>query len=161
MTINSSRSQVLFRLKDVELVAQLIQGTFPNYTQLIPQSSTCRAVVDVAEFLRETRSAAIFARDGSGIIRLQITPGEELSPGKMVVSARAEELGDNRGEIDASIEGEAAKIAFNSRYLQDVLQVLQCPQVALETAGPSSPGVLKPVGQDNYVHVIMPMFVQW
>jgi len=161
MTINSSRSQVLFRLKDVELVAQLIQGTFPNYTQLIPQSSTCRAVVDVTEFLRETRSAAIFARDGSGIIRLQITPGEELAPGKMIVSARAEELGDNRGEIDASIEGEEAKIAFNSRYLQDVLQVLDCPQVALETGGPSSPGVLKPVGQDNYVHVIMPMFVQW
>jgi DNA polymerase-3 subunit beta len=161
MTINSSRSQVLFRLKNVELVAQLIQGTFPNYSQLIPKDHTCRAVVDVAEFLRETRIAAIFARDGSGIIRVQVTPGEELSPGKLVISARAEELGDNRGEIDASMEGEAAKIAFNSRYLQDVLQVLDCSQVALETSGPSSPGVLQPVGQDNYVHVIMPMFVQW
>jgi len=161
MTINSSRSQVLFRLKNVELVAQLIQGTFPNYTQLVPQSYTCRAVIDVAEFLRETRIAAIFARDGSGIIRVQITPGEELSPGKLVISARAEELGDNRGEIDASVEGEASKIAFNSRYLQDVLQVLDCSQVALETSSPSSPGVLRPVGQDNYVHVIMPMFVQW
>jgi DNA polymerase-3 subunit beta len=161
MTINSSRSQVLFRLKNVELVAQLIQGTFPNYTQLIPQAHTCRAVVDLAEFLRETRIAAIFARDGSGIIRLQVMLGEELSPGKLVISARAEELGDNRGEIDASVEGEAAKIAFNSRYLQDVLQVLDCSQVALETSGPSSPGVLRPVGQDNYVHVVMPMFVQW
>ena len=161
MTINSSRSQVLFRLKNVELVAQLIQGTFPNYSQLIPQSHTCRAVVDAAEFLRETRTAAIFARDGSGIIRIQVTPGEELSPGKLVISAKAEELGDNRGEIDASVEGEAAKIAFNSRYLQDVLQVLGCSQVALETSGPSSPGVLRPVGQDNYVHVVMPMFVQW
>jgi DNA polymerase-3 subunit beta len=161
MTINSSRSQVLFRLKNVELVAQLIQGTFPNYSQLIPKEHTCRAVVDVAEFLRETRTAAIFARDGSGIIRIQVTPGEDLSPGKLIISARAEELGDNRGEIDASVEGEAAKIAFNSRYLQDVLQVLDCSQVALETSGPSSPGVLQPVGQDNYVHVVMPMFVQW
>jgi DNA polymerase-3 subunit beta len=161
MTINSSRSQVLFRLKNVELVAQLIQGTFPNYSQLIPKEHTCRAVVDVAEFLRETRIAAIFARDGSGIIRIQVTPGEDLSPGKLIISARAEELGDNRGEIDASVEGEAAKIAFNSRYLQDVLQVLDCSQVALETSGPSSPGVLQPVGQDNYVHVVMPMFVQW
>jgi DNA polymerase-3 subunit beta len=161
MTINSSRSQVLFRLKNVELVAQLIQGTFPNYSQLIPKDHTCRAVVDVAEFLRETRIAAIFARDGSGIIRIQVTPGEELSPGKLIISARAEELGDNRGEIDASMEGEEAKIAFNSRYLQDVLQVLDCSQVALETSGPSSPGVLQPVGQDNYTHVIMPMFVQW
>jgi len=161
MTLNAARSQVLFRLKNVEMVAQLIQGTFPNYSQLIPQSCTCRAVVDVSEFLRETRIAAIFARDGSGIVRLQVTPGEELSPGKMVISARAEEIGDNRGEIDASVEGEAAKIAFNSRYLQDVLQVLDCAQVALETSGSSSPGVLKPVGQDNYVHVVMPMFVQW
>ncbi|MDP2948364.1 MAG: DNA polymerase III subunit beta, partial [Chloroflexota bacterium] len=161
MTLNAARSQVLFRLKNVEMVAQLVQGTFPNYSQLIPQSWTCRAVIDVGEFLRETRIAAIFARDGSGIVRLQVTPGEELSPGKLVISARAEEIGDNRGEIDASVEGEAAKVAFNSRYLQDVLQVLDCAQVALETSGSSSPGVLRPVGQDNYVHVVMPMFVQW
>jgi DNA polymerase-3 subunit beta len=59
------------------------------------------------------------------------------------------------------MEGEAAKIAFNSKYLQDVLQVLDVSQVALETTNPSSPGVLRPVGQDNYVHVVMPMFVQW
>jgi DNA polymerase-3 subunit beta len=161
MTLNAARSQVLFRLKNVEMVAQLIQGTFPNYSQLIPQSWTSRVVVDVAEFLRETRIASIFARDGSGIVRLQVNPGEELQPGKLIISARAEEIGDNRGEIDVTVEGEAAKIAFNSRYLQDVLQVLDAPQVALETTNPSSPGVLRPVGRDNYVHVVMPMFVQW
>jgi DNA polymerase-3 subunit beta len=161
MTLNAARSQVLFRLKNVEMVAQLIQGTFPNYSQLIPQSWTSRVVVDVAEFLRETRIASIFARDGSGIVRLQINPGEELAPGRLIISARAEEIGDNRGEIDVTVEGEAAKIAFNSKYLQDVLQVLDAAQVALETTNPSSPGVLRPVGRDNYVHVVMPMFVQW
>ena len=161
MMLNANRTQVLFRLKNVEMVAQLIQGTFPNYSQLIPSGHTSKATVSVADFLRETRIASIFARDGSGIVRLQVTPGEELSPGKLVISARAEEIGDNRGEIDASVEGEAAKVAFNSRYLQDVLQVLDCAQVALETSGSSSPGVLRPVGQDNYVHVVMPMFVQW
>ncbi len=161
MTLNAARSQVLFRLKNVEMVAQLIQGTFPNYSQLIPQSCTSRAVVDVAEFLRETRIASIFARDGSGIVRLQVNPGEELAPGKLIISARAEEIGDNRGEIDAAVEGEAAKIAFNSKYLQDVLQVLDGGQVALETTSPSSPGVLRARGPDNYVHVVMPMFVQW
>jgi DNA polymerase-3 subunit beta len=161
MTLNAAKSQVLFRLTNVEMVAQLIQGTFPNYSQLIPQSWTSRAVIDVAEFLRETRIASIFARDGSGIVRLQVNPGEELQPGKLVISARAEEIGDNRGELDVTMEGEAAKIAFNSKYLQDVLQVLDVSQVALETTNPSSPGVLRPVGQDNYVHVVMPMFVQW
>ena len=161
LTVNSSKGQALFRLKDIELVSQLVQGTFPNYTQLIPQSYNTRAVVGVADFLRATRTASIFARDGSGIVRLVITPGGELAPGKMVVSARSEELGDDVGEIDVAVDGEEAKIAFNGKYLADVLSVLREAQVALETTNPSSPGVIRPVGTDNYIHVVMPMFVQW
>lgn len=161
MAFNAGRSQALFRLKTVEMVATLIQGTFPNYGQLIPQAYTSRAVIDMRQFLQETRIAAIFARDGSGIVRLELLPGEDVAPGKMIISARAEELGEHRGEMDLTIEGEPAKIAFNSKYLQDVLQVLDCAQVALETSSPSSPGVIRPVGAENYVHVVMPMFVQW
>jgi DNA polymerase III subunit beta len=161
MTLNQTKTQALFRLKTVELVAQLVQGTFPNYSQLIPESHNSRAVVEVGEFLRETRIASIFARDGSGIVRLQFSPGEDVAPGKLQISARAEEVGDNVGEIDASLEGEADKIAFNGRYLQDVLQVLGGGRVALETSGPSSPGVFRAVGDETYTHVVMPMFVQW
>ncbi len=161
ITINPNKSQALFHLKNIELVSQLVQGTFPNYAQLIPQSYTTRTVVDVAEFLRATKTASIFARDGSGIVRLVIAPGGELTPGKMTISARSEEIGDDVGEIDAIVEGEEAKIAFNGRYLTDVLGVLGESQVALETTNPSSPGVIRPVGVDNYIHVVMPMFVQW
>jgi len=161
LALNAARSQVLFRLKTVEMVATLIQGTFPNYSQLIPSSYTTRAVIDMRQFLQETRIAAIFARDGSGIVRIQLQPGEDVAPGKMIVSARAEEIGEHRGEMDVKIEGEASKVAFNSKYLQEVLQVLDCSQVALETSTPSSPGVIRPVGAENYVHVVMPMFVQW
>jgi len=161
ITMSPGKGQVLFRLKSTELVSQLVQGTFPNYAQLIPQSYTTRAVVDVAEFLRATKTASIFARDGSGIVRLVMTPGGELTPGKMTVSARSEEIGDDVGEIDAMVEGEEAKIAFNGKYLTDVLSVLGESQVALETTNPSSPGVIRPVGVDNYIHVVMPMFVQW
>jgi DNA polymerase-3 subunit beta len=161
MTLNATRTQALFRLKNVELVAQLIQGTFPNYQQLIPDSHTSRAVIDVNDFLRETRIASIFARDGSGIVRLQFTPGEDVAPGKLTISARAEEIGDNVGEVDAALEGEASKIAFNGKYLQDYLQVLEGGRVALEMDGPSKQGVFKPVGDESYVHVVMPMFVQW
>ncbi len=161
ITINPQKSQVLFRLQDVEMVSQLIQGTFPNYSQLIPQSYVTKAVVDVSAFSMATRTASIFARDGSGIMRLVITPGEELSPGKITVSARAEEVGDNMGEIDAIVEGEATKVAFNSKYLMDVLTILEEEQVALETTSPSSPGVFRPIGTENYLYVVMPMFVQW
>lgn len=161
ITVNPNKSQALFRLKNTELVSQLVQGTFPNYAQLIPQSYNTRVVVGVAAFLRAAKTAAIFARDGSGIVRLVITPGEELTPGKMTISARSEEIGDDVGEIDAIVEGEEAKIAFNGKYLIDVLGVLRESQVALETTNPSSPGVIRPVGVDNYIHVVMPMFVQW
>jgi len=161
LAFNAARSQVLFRLKSVEMVATLVQGTFPNYSQLIPASYASRALIDMRQFLQETRIAAIFARDGSGIVRIQLQPGEDVAPGKLIISARAEEIGEHRGEMDVKIEGEGSKIAFNSKYLQDVLQVLDCSQVALETSTPSSPGVLRPVGVENYVHVVMPMFVQW
>ena len=161
ITINPNKSQALFRLKNIELVSQLVQGTFPAYNQLIPQSYSTRMVVSVAEFLRATKTASIFARDGSGIVRVVIAPGGELKPGKVTVSARSEEIGDDVGEIDATVEGEEAKIAFNGKYLTDVLSVLNEAQVAVETTNPSSPGVIRPVGVDNYIHVIMPMFVQW
>ena len=169
MTITPARGQVLFRLEGIEVVSQLIQGTFPSYSQLIPDSYQTRTVFDLQELLRAARTAAIFARDGSGIIRLQVTPGEDGEStsgekgrrGKVVISARAEEMGENQDEVDTVVEGGESKIAFNSKYLLDVLSVMERGEVALETSTPSSPGVFRPIGSDSYVHVVMPMFVQW
>ena len=159
--VDSDKGQIIFSLKNIELVSQLIQGSFPQYSQLIPQNFNSRAVVDTAQFLMATKTAAIFARDGGGIVRLVMTPGGQKAPGKLTVSARSEEVGDDTGEIDAAVQGDEAKIAFNGRYLADVLGVLGEQQVALEVTTPSSPGVIRPVGVDNYTHVVMPMFVQW
>ena len=161
MTFNANKTQVLFRLKDIELVAQLIQGTFPDYSRLIPKEWGSRAIVEVRDFLQETKIASIFARDGSGIVRVTFQAGEAGAPGEMTIAARAEEIGDNTGVLDAAVEGEASKIAFNGKYLQEVLAVLDGGRVALETTGPSQPGVIRPLENDNYVHVVMPMFVQW
>jgi len=159
--LNTNNSQILFCMKDIELISQLVQGSFPKYDQLIPQSYNTRAVVDVAQFLRATKTASIFARDGSGIVRLVITPGAKANQDKLIISARSEEIGDDVGEIDAVVQGEEAKIAFNGRYITQVLDVLREQQVALEVTSSSSPGVFRPEGVDNYIHVVMPMFVQW
>ena len=161
-----AKGQIMFRLRGgetVEVVSQLLQGAFPNYEQLIPDRHDTRAVFDLPAVLRAVRTAAIFARDGSNIIRLELVPGNgDGEHGKVIVSARSEEVGDNEDEVDAeSIEGEAGKIAFNSRYLLDVLSVLERGKVALETTTSSSPGVFKPIESDDYIHVVMPMFVQW
>ena len=159
-TVTPSKSQALFRLDNIEIVANLLQGTFPNYGQLIPAKHDNRSTVNLSEFVRATRAASIFARDGSGIVRLMITNGE--GTGKLAVVSRSEEVGDNEGEVDAIVEGEDSKIAFSSKYLTDVLNVLDTERVALEVTTPSSPGVIRPVGSDvDYVHVVMPIFVQW
>src|SRR5918999_4921340 len=150
-----AKGQVLFRVQGIELVSQLLQGSFPNYDQLIPKSYQTRTVFDLQNLLRATRTAAIFARDGSNIIRLQVvSDGNGDAPGKAIISARSEEVGDNQDEVDIeALEGGEAKIAFNSRYLQEVLSVLERGKVALETTTPSSPGVFKPLESDDYVHV--------
>ena len=161
-----AKGQVMFRVRGgetVEVVSQLLQGAFPNYEQLIPDRHDTRAVIDLPALLRAVRTAAIFARDGSNIIRFQLVPGNGGGEqGKVIISARSEEVGDNQDEVDAEgIEGEEGKIAFNSRYLLDVLSVLERGKVAVETTTSSSPGVFRPTDSDDYIHVVMPMFVQW
>ena len=161
ITLDPNKSQVIFRLKNVELVSQLVQGTFPNYSQLIPKSYNTRVIVNKDEFLRATKTALIFAQDGNRMVRLVVTRGSDLIPGRISISARWEEIGDDIGEIDATVEGDDVKIAFNSTLLSDVLSELKEAQVTLETTSSSSPGVIRPVGSDNYTYVMMPCFVQW
>ena len=157
ITITPNRGQVLFHMSSVDLVSRLVEGTFPNYRPIIPQRYTTRVVVNTKEFLNATRIAALFARDASNVVRLQANPGEELTPGRLVVAAQAAEVGDTTGGIDAHVEGDGAQIAFNVKYLQEVLGVIGTSQVGMEVSSPSSPGVIKPVGADGYTHVIMPM----
>ena len=161
ITVTEPASQVLFKFGDIEIVSQLVQGAFPDYEKLIPASAGTTATVKLQDFLQATRAAAIFARDGSGIVRLIVSPGEDGAKGKVTVDSRAEELGDNEIEFDAAIDGDAAKVAFDSRYLLDVLGVLGNGTVTLETTTPSSPGVIRATDREGYTHVVMPMFVQW
>jgi len=157
MVIPPGRGQVVFRLRDVELVSQLIEGTFPDYEQIIPRRSDTRAVLSTSAFLKSCKQAEIFAREGSYIARINITPGSELEPGAVEISGQSEETGYSQNVIDANIEGPPLLIAFNVRFLREILDVIHTPNVALETTSDTSPGVIRPVGDKNFIHVIMPM----
>jgi DNA polymerase-3 subunit beta len=159
VTITPARNQALFHMANVDLVSQLIEGNFPDYNQIIPKSYSTRTVVSTSDFLKAAKTANIFARDAANIVRLEIVPGGELAPGRVTLTATSAEVGDNVGEIDAVIEGEEMEIAFNAKYLIDVLSVVDAAQVALETSTASSPGVIKPIGSEDFTHVIMPMHI--
>ena len=168
-----ARNQVLFHLagkaddgdkggfQQVDVVSQLIDSKFPDYEAIIPKSWTTRTVVDTAEFLKAVRVAYLFARESANIVRLQITPGQADRPGVLTLTATSQEYGDNLSEVEALVEGESMEIAFNARYLIDVLSVIDTPQVALETTRPGAPGVIRPVGTgpEEFTHVIMPMHI--
>ena len=153
VVLAAGRNQVLFHLDGIDLVSRLIDGQFPNYQQVMPQAHATRAVLDREELLRAVRPAALIAHESANIVKLQIGGDGD---GGITVSANAE-VGDHVGQVEAAVEGDDTTIAFNARYLADVLTNVAAEQFALELNGPLSPGVFKPIGDDQYVHVVMPV----
>ena len=171
LSVTGERNQVIFQVQgkgtheskgafqQAELITQIIDATYPNYKAIIPTTWATRTVLNTQEFHQVIRRAYLFAREASNIIRLRIQPGE---PGTVAVHASSPDYGEHRAELDAMVEGEAIELAFNGRYLLDVLQVLDTPQMVLETTQPTRPGVIRPVGTgpDEFVYVLMPMNVR-
>ncbi len=161
MVFPAGRGQVIFHLHDVELVSQLIEGNFPNYAAIIPPSFKTRTVLSTAELLKACRQTEIIAREGSYIARLDIQPesGAE-KPSQLEISASSEQTGSSEVMVDASIDGTPLLIAFNVRFLREVLEVIKTPNVVLETNAANSPAMLRPVGDESFQHIIMPMNLQ-
>lgn len=158
MVVPKQRGQVLFRVKDVEVVSQLIDGTFPDYHQIIPRNYKSRTLVSTASLLKACKQAEIFAREGSNVARLDIKESKgEMQPSEVEISAMSEETGKNETIVEATVDGGSVLIAFNVKFLREALEVIRTPNVALETSAANAPGVVKPVGDDNFLHVIMPM----
>jgi DNA polymerase-3 subunit beta len=157
MVMPKGRGQVVFRMKEVEVVSQLIDGTFPDYQQIIPRSYKSRTILSTPALLKACKQAEIFAREGSNVARLNIKSAGDLEPGSVEISAQSEETGSNETVVAATIDGIGLLIAFNVKYMREVLEVVKSPNVALETSAPNAPGVVRPVGDDNFLHVIMPM----
>lgn len=157
VSMPKGRNQIIFDMDNVVLVSQLIDGSFPDYMPIIPRRHNTRTVLGTAEFRKACKTADIFARESSNTARVQVEPSDGLSPSYAIIRATSTETGDNVAQIDANVDGEPIEIAFNVKYMAEVLNVVDTPQVALETTSPMEPGVLKPVGDNDFIHIIMPM----
>jgi DNA polymerase-3 subunit beta len=172
MYITPVRSQVLFHLQGdagankgrifgIDLVSQLLEGNFVNYRQIVPQNLNTRTVVDTEQFLRACRTSSIFVRNEANVIHVEVDPGTDPGgAGIMRLTATSTEMGDSAIDVDAEIEGDGLTIAFNVRFLMDVLSVMDSAQVVLETLSSTRPGLLRPIGSDEFLHVIMPMHMR-
>jgi DNA polymerase-3 subunit beta len=148
-----AKNQVLFHAEGIDLVTRLVDGQFPNYQQVLPSTHTTRAVVEREELLKATKLSALIASASANVVKLAVP----ASGGTSVAISAVAEIGDNEGEVEAAVEGDGTTVAFNARYLIDALQNMEGDQLALELNGPLSPGVLRPIGDADYVHVIMPV----
>jgi DNA polymerase III subunit beta len=158
MVLPKGRGQVVFRVGDVEVASQLIDGTFPDFQQIIPRSYKSRTLVSTSSLLKACKQAEIFAREGSNVARLNIKSAQsEMQPSEVEISATSEETGKNETIVEATVDGSGLLIAFNVKFLREALEVIRTPNVALETSAPNAPGVVRPVGDDQFLHVIMPM----
>lgn len=158
LVLPPDHAQALFFVENAQVVSQLIDGTFPDFQQIIPRDVETRTVLYTADVLRAARRADIFAREANNTVRFSIEPQDGMA-GIVRVRAQASETGENEVLLDASIEGEGVEVAFNVRYLIDVLNVIPHDQIVLKTIRADKPGVIQPLNDDSFTHVVMPMHI--
>jgi DNA polymerase-3 subunit beta len=150
--VTSDEQQVLFQVGDIELVARLIEGKYPDYRKLIPASFTTTAVLKRADLLNAAKISSLFARESAGSITLNVDEAtQELS-----IRSVASQLGENIAKAGAKVTGGGA-ITINSRYLVDALHALSGEEVSFGFNGKLEPSVLKDPSSGDYTHLIMPL----
>lgn len=159
VNITIAPNHAVFHLDNISMVAQVIDGNFPDYKGVTPKSWTTRVVINTPDFIKACKVASVFAHESSNVVRLNIAPGNDALPGSVTVAAASSQTGDNTGRLDATVEGEPLEICFNVKFLLDVLSVAGTPQIALELTTPDKPSALRPMGRAEFVHVLSPMQV--
>ncbi|OGY27328.1 MAG: DNA polymerase III subunit beta [Candidatus Woykebacteria bacterium RIFCSPHIGHO2_12_FULL_43_10] len=152
--LNKEKNQAIFGLDKVHMTTRLLDGNYPNYTQIIPTSFVSRAVVEADKLGKAVRTVSVFARDSGSVIKA------DFSSSTLALSAQTTQVGDTKTSLPISFEGEPMSVAFNQRFLQEALSAISSTQVSLEMTSPTSPIVVRGVGNESYLHLIMPVRLQ-
>ncbi len=146
-------NSAIFRRPGVVLVMRLIEGSFPDYRQVIPKAGEKVATLGRERLLQVLRRVSLLSSEKSNAVKL------ELGKGNLRIAAQNPDLGEAREDLPVEYDGEPLKIGFNAKYLIDVLTVLHDADVRLELADDLSPGVVRPSGEagEHFTAVIMPM----
>ncbi|HEX8964993.1 MAG TPA: DNA polymerase III subunit beta [Patescibacteria group bacterium] len=149
--VSSQSNQIIFEQDETVLVGRLIEAQYPTYQKIIPTDFSAKIAFDREELLKAVKTCSIFARETANIVTLS------LQKEKIIVSAKTPSLGENTVEVEAKLEGEENEIAFNVRYLLDVLGNVSENELTFEMTGPLNPGVFKIANNDSFLHLIMPI----
>lgn len=154
MAATDEERQLILATEEAEIVTRLLEGDFPDFDKIIPLSTKTTIELETEELQKAVRAAAIFARDSANIVKFKVE-GSSL-----VISANAPQVGENEAELEGKKTGEDGEIAFNSRYLLEMLGVIGAERIKLSMSGALNPGVFRVVGDESWLHIIMPVRVQ-
>ena len=157
LSLFCERGQVVVLSADQVLTSRSLDGTYPNYRQLIPPSFQRRLVLDRRAFIAALERVAVLADQHNNVVKISADP----AAGTATIRADAQDVGSGSESLAATIEGEAIKIAFNVRYLLDGLKAMGSDQVVLQCNAATTPAVLAPVGaEESFTYLVMPVQVQ-
>lgn len=157
MSFCGGKSQVIFHLENSELISSLIAGEFIDYQAIVPKAFKTETTVSTAALLKASGQAGVIARGNKNLMKLDIHGSDDTSA-SILITAMSEQTGSIENVVQANVEGEDIAIAFNVRYIQDVLNVIDSPNVCLRTNASMSPAMITPLDDENdYKYVIMPM----
>lgn len=154
MFITKGSNQVMFESGETLLIGRLIEAVYPNYEKIIPLDFSAKVSFNREELLKAVKICSIFARYSANIIKLSIQKTA------IAVSSQGGAIGENTVTIDAKLSGEENEIAFNGKYLLDVLSNIRADNLVFEMTGPLNPGVFKIENDESFLHLIMPIRVQ-
>jgi DNA polymerase-3 subunit beta len=159
ITASPLKNLVIFQTEMLTLGSRLIEGTYPNYRQIIPESYETQATIETKLFATLVRSVAPFATDNSNIIRLTVMPGanDGLTPGLLRCEAHAQDVGSADPAVAAIVTGVEQKVTLNVKYVADMLAAIDTAEVTLEIKSPQQPCIFHPAGMTEIQHLIMPM----
>lgn len=154
MYVYKKNNQVIFEIGDTVLIGRLISGDFPNYEKVVPASSKTQVVCDREDFTQKLRLSSIFARDSANIVKLKVEDG------KIKIFSKSTGLGEGEAVLDAEQEGEDNEIAFNVKFISDLLKNITSKTIRMELLSSIEPAVFKTDEDRDFVHIIMPVRVQ-
>jgi DNA polymerase-3 subunit beta len=152
-------NQAAFKFGTRLLISQLIEGKFPDIEPVIPKKSKTTVVVSRSSLLNACRQARIFSQDNKrdgGVVVMHFTQDSERG-GVIQVSGQSEETGTTTNTVEASIEGPAVRIAFNSTFFIDGLATIKTPNARIKLNAADRPALIEPVGEQGYFYVLMPL----
>jgi DNA polymerase-3 subunit beta len=151
VTIYIAKNHIFFNMDDVVLTSRLIEGTYPNYEQVIPKNNEKKVVIDKLTFLKALRRTSIMSRERTNAVRL------DLEAGKITLISMNPDIGEAREEIEAQYKGDQITVGYNARYVMDILQAMEGETVTMELQEPLSPTILLETDKKSYTCVVMPM----